>query len=95
MASQADVAKYDELIKELGDFHTAILEARENMLKCVTVCQDIMGNDSISTNAGNNIQNACKKYLSVATEAQELRKKLSKEREVIIKLIEDSKKLEG
>lgn len=93
MASHADVQKYEELIKALGDFHTEILTARENMGKCVKVCQDIMGNDSISTNAGANIQTACKQYLAVCTEAQDLRKKLVQEKENLKKLIEEANKM--
>lgn len=89
MASYADVEKYDQLIKALSDFEAKILEARENMLNNVKICQDIMGNDDISTRTGGDIQKACKQYLTVCTEVKTLRKKLSKERENIIKIINE------
>ena len=95
MASQADVAKYEELMQELLNFYKTILASKENMEKYADACRDIMGNDSISANAVPIVKKECKKYLGVASATQDLRKKLAREREAIIRLIQQSKNLGG
>lgn len=95
MSNHAEVEKYTQLIEALGTFNQSILEAREGMLKCVQVCQDVLGNDSLSMNAGNKVSEACKEYLKVVTEATELRKKLVQKRQQIIDMINEMEKMGG
>lgn len=90
----ASPEKYEELILALQKFNTDILQAAENMSKCGKLCKETMGSDDISKNAVERLEKAVSAYRNVTLKSTELQKKLAREREYIIKLIQESQ-MEG